>query len=389
MTRDGLFLLAALCALVTLTEVLVRRTFFRHVGTALLVILVTAVAANAGLIPAGSSAESPVPVYDAIFGYVAPLAIFWLVLPINLREVVKAGLPIIALFLIGSVGVMAGAALGMRIFGAGDAFGPLQAAVGGMFVGTYTGGSINFNAVAIGYDVMRDGTLYAGTVVVDNIVTAVWMMATLALPRLLRPFWRLETDARPSADDAYDVTGVAEDTEEIHPLDLAILLGLGFGSLWASDRASTALAEAGANVPSILILTVLALGLAQIPALASLRGTRTLGMFAVYLFLAVIGAFCDVVRLAGLGRTGLLVLGFAATLVAVHGVVTFAAAKLLKVDAETAAVASQANVGGGTSALAVARSLGRGDLVVPGILIGSLGNAIGTFLGFWAAAKLF
>jgi uncharacterized membrane protein len=389
MPRDSLFILAVLCALVVVTEALVRRTFFRHVGTALLVILVTAVVANLGVIPAGSSAESPVPVYDAIFAYVAPLAIFWLVLPINLRAVLKAGLPIIALFLIGSVGVMVGAAVGMRIFGAGEAFGPLQAAVGGMFVGTYTGGSINFNAVAIGYDVIRDGTLYAGTVVVDNIVTAVWMMATLALPRLLRPVWGAGARAAPAADPDYDMTGVAEDTETLHPLDLALLLGLGFAALYVSDRAAAALADAGAGVPSILILTVVALLLAQVPALAALRGTRALGMFAVYLFLAVIGAFCDVVRLVGLGRTGLLLLGFAATLVAVHALFTFVAARLLRVDAETAAVASQANVGGGTSALAVARSLGRGDLVVPGILIGSLGNAIGTVLGFWAAANLF
>lgn len=389
MTHHGLYILAVLCALVVLTEVLVRRTFLRHFGTALLVILVTAIVANTGLIPAGSSAEAPVPVYDAIFAYVAPLAIFWLVLPVNLREVLKAGLPIVALFLVGSAGVMVGAAIGMRLFGGDQAFGPLQAALGGMFVGTYTGGSINFNAVAIGYDVMRDGTLYAGAVVVDNIVTAVWMMATLALPRLLRPLWRAAGPGAVSADPEYDVTGVAEDTETLHPIDLAVLLGLGFAALYVSDRTADAFASAGANVPSILILTVIALGLAQVPALATLRGTRTLGMFAVYLFLAVIGAFCDVVRLAGLGRTGMLLLGFAATLVAVHAAFTFVAARLLRVDAETAAVASQANVGGGTSALAVARSLGRADLVVPGILIGSLGNAIGTFLGFWAAANLF
>ena len=139
---------------------------------------------------------------------------------------------------------------------------------------------------------------------------------------------------------------------------------------------------------SVLILTTIALVLAQIPAVARLQGTRLLGMFAVYLFLAVIGAFCDLVRLAEMGGTGFLLLGFAATLVVVHGVVTFGAARALRLDPDVAAVASQANVGGGTSALAVARSLGRPDLVLPGILVGSLGNALGTFLGFWVAAVL-
>jgi uncharacterized membrane protein len=55
------------------------------------------------------------------------------------------------------------------------------------------------------------------------------------------------------------------------------------------------------------------------------------------------------------------------------------------IDLAGAAVASQANVGGATSALALAKSLGREDLLVPGILLGSLGTAVGTFLGFVAA----
>ena len=69
-----------------------------------------------------------------------------------------------------------------------------------------------------------------------------------------------------------------------------------------------------------------------------------------------------------------------------HGVITFGAARLMRLDAVMAAVASQANVGGSTSALALARSLGRADLVLPAVLIGSLGNAVGNFFAFWVAA---
>ena len=63
-------------------------------------------------------------------------------------------------------------------------------------------------------------------------------------------------------------------------------------------------------------------------------------------------------------------------------------AALGKIDPVTASVASQANVGGGTSALALARSLGRSDLVLPAILVGALGNAVGTYLGFLTAGYL-
>ena len=43
---------------------------------------------------------------------------------------------------------------------------------------------------------------------------------------------------------------------------------------------------------------------------------------------------------------------------------------------------ANANIGGSTTAFVVARSLGREDLVLPAILVGALGNAIGTYAGF-------
>ena len=116
-----------------------------------------------------------------------------------------------------------------------------------------------------------------------------------------------------------------------------------------------------------------------------LKGAQLLGMFAVYLFLAVIGAFCDLAALQGAGSLGLNMLVLILVALLTHGLIIFGVARLFKMDIQLAAVASQANIGGGTSALALARSMGRSDLVLPAILIGSLGNAIGTFLGFWVA----
>ena len=46
------------------------------------------------------------------------------------------------------------------------------------------------------------------------------------------------------------------------------------------------------------------------------------------------------------------------------------------------AIASQANVGGGPTALALAETFGRKELMLPAILVGTLGNALGTYLGF-------
>jgi uncharacterized membrane protein len=377
---DPLFILTVLSALVVLAEWLGRRGAGRHLGAAVIVILLGAVASNTGLIPAGSTADAPVPVYDIIFSVVAPIAIFWLLLPVNLRDVLRAGLPLVLLFLLGSAGTMLGAVIGMRVIDGASTIGELHGPVAGMFAGTYIGGSVNFNAVALQYGVVKQGALYAGSIVVDNIITTIWILITLAVPRLLIAAWPRRRHA--TAAGAQPIVDLDAESETLNPRGLALVLTLGVAALWVSNAIADRLARMGINFPAILVISVIALALAQSRPVSRLPGVRVLGMYAVYLFLAVIGVFCDARSFATLGRLGPVLLAFAGITVLVHGIVTFGAAWLFRMDLDGAAVASQANVGGSTFALALAKSLGREDLLVPGILLGSLGNAIGTFLGF-------
>jgi uncharacterized membrane protein len=241
---------------------------------------------------------------------------------------------------------------------------------------------VNFNAVALEYDVMKEGVLFGGTIVVDNIITTLWMILCIAIPAVLRNIWPKNKEAKFDEKREIDL-GINEDTESMHPIDLALSIFIGFGALsisnWLADLIS---------IPSIIILTVIALILAQFPAVNKLKGPRLLGLFAVYLFLCVIGAFCDFGALSNIGSLGVNLLLFALIIMLVHGTIIFGVSRIFKMDLDMTAVASQANIGGGTSALALARSLGRKDLVLPAVLIGSLGNALGTFLGFWVAALL-
>ncbi len=256
-----------------------------------------------------------------------------------------------------------------------------------MFVGTYVGGSINFNAVALEYDVMTDGVLYAGAAVVDNLATTLWMMATVLLPKLLQRSSPAGHDI--SVAVARREPDRVQDVESFGATEIAVLVALGTSTLWLSNLcANWAEQRFDISLPSILILTTIALILAQLPAIQKLRGGHVLGWFTVLIFLAVIGALCDIAALARLGDLAPSLLAFVFTTVAIHGMVVFGGALLLRLDLEVAAVASQANIGGGTSALALARSLDRSDLGVSAILVGSLGNALGTYLGFLTAALL-
>ncbi|MFT7667969.1 MAG: putative membrane protein [Planctomycetota bacterium] len=380
MSSDPLYLLAALALIVAITEWLCRHTFLRHLGTALLVIILTAIVANLGWIPTYSD---DIRVYSGTFKFLAPLAIFWLLLGVRLKDVLKAGKTMILLFLIGSLGTALGVIVGMHTVGGKEAIGELYYAIAGMFVGTYTGGSVNFNAIALEYGVVKEGGLYAGAAAVDSLMTTIWMAVNLIIPRVFSK--RKNTEQAVTAVES----GVDDDTESVHPVDLAWLLALGGLCVAASNTLAAWLKlNTGFAVPSILILTTFALVLAQLPIIARLRGARLLGMFAVYIFLAVIGALCDISALRSIGDLGVTLFLFACIVVTVHGLLIYGAAALLRVDPVVASVASQANVGGGTSALAVARSLGRPDLVLPSILIGALGSALGTYLGFLTAEFL-
>jgi uncharacterized membrane protein len=374
-------LFAALFALVGAAEWLARRGPLRHIGAALLTILLAAAAANTGLIPTYGNGH---PVYDTIFADVAPLGIFWLLLLVDLRSVVRVGGPTLLLFACGALGTFVGALAAQAACGGPNVFGDLHHALTGMIVGTYVGGSVNFQAIAQEYDVMRDPALFAGAATVDNAVTTVWMAMTIAAPRLLQRFWpdAASLRSRPTPQDRLPID---DEVEATTVFDLASVAAVGCGGLAAGRALSGIL---GPDVPDAVVLTTLALVLAQVPAVRRLRGTRVLGLLAVHLFLAVIGALCDVEALVRMGDLAPALIGLIGITVTTHALIVFGAARALRMDVETAAVASQANIGGGTTALALARSLGRADLELPAILVGSLGVAVGNYLGFAASGLL-
>jgi uncharacterized membrane protein len=252
-----------------------------------------------------------------------------------------------------------------------------------MFAGTYTGGALNFNAVALHYGVMENGMVYASTIAVDNIITTVWMFVTIAAPAILKKL----TGQRNKKEPISDVK--EEEQAQIKPIGLmqfSVLIFLTIVSLLISEWGATWFDSIGIRVPSILIITTIALMLAQLPAVAKLPGTRMIGTWLVYMFLAVVGAFCDISALYEAGQLALRLIGFVAIIMMVHGIFMFIAGKWIIHDWDLAAIASQANIGGSTTAMALAQSFSRHELVLPAVIIGSLGNAMGTYIGFFVAA---
>ena len=376
MTEHPLYVLGVLCLLIFISEFLCRHTFLKHLSSSLLVIILGAIFANSGLIPTASNAG---PLYENIFNYIAPASIFFLLLGVNLKNITKAGAPMLIAFLLGAVGTMIGVVVALHLIDYQEVFGENYQAIAGMMTGTYIGGSANFNAVAIEYGMLREGAEYTGIVVADNIVTAIWMLVTLALPLIMNKL-RPHPEAISKKKNAKSPI-----IKAIDPLQIAFLTGLALFSLIISDRISQWSEGFGFAIPSILILTTIALFLAQFKYFQSLKAANVLGMFSIYLFLVVVGAYCELGALAEVGQKAFEIIIFTTTIVLTHGVFLFLIALLIKMDWKIMAIASQANIGGASTALALSKSFNRDDLLLPAILVGSLGTGLGTYMGFLVA----
>ncbi|MDC8005017.1 DUF819 family protein [Aureisphaera galaxeae] len=367
--ENPIYVLFVLCTMVILAFYAAKTKFGKKFGTALLVIVFTAIIANFKLIPSASNA---IPLYDGIFKYLAPISIFYLLLDVNLRTIRKAGTPMIVLFIIGSIATTLGVLATWYLTSPQNVIGEDGRIIAGMLTGTYTGGSVNFNAIALEYNFQERGVLYAGTIAVDNVVTTLWIIITLVIPVFLRSFWKDKKVEIISDDSSQD----ADKKMDLH--SFVWLAFLGVGAYFVSEL----IAEVLPQIPSILTLTTIGILLAQTRFVAKLKASQALGLYLVYLFLAVIGAYCEISSVIELKSIGATLLVFASLTVFIHGIILILLGSLFYKDWEMISIASQANIGGGTTAIALAETFQRKELILPAILVGTLGNALGTYLGF-------
>ena len=368
---NPVYVLLMLCLMIILSLYVGRTKLGKQLGSALLVILFTAIIANLKLIP---SASNSIELYSIIFEYIAPISIFFLLLNVNLVSIKKAGLPMITLFIVGSLSTTLGILISWIIISPENVLGSDANVIAGMLTGTYTGGSVNFNAVALEYGFQKKGILYAGTVAVDNVVTTIWILATLTFPLILSKIWKGKVLLKQPSSIEKNF-----DEDKMNLVSLASLIFLGISAFYISEI----LAKKFTSIPSILILSTIGILLAQTNFISKLRGSHNLGLYLVHLFLAVIGAYCEISAVYELKEIGITLFLFTGVSVLIHGILIIIMGGLFYSDWQMVAIASQTNVGGGASAIALAETFKRNELILPSILMGTLGNAIGTYLGFF------
>jgi uncharacterized membrane protein len=369
MIRDPLALVAVIVGITALAFRLAERFgWAAKTGATLLVIAFGAVLSNLDLVAAQS------PVYGMISGPVTSLAIAWLLFAVDLRSLRAAGPRMLQGFGLAVTATVAGGLVAFAVVG--RFFPDAGWKLAGVMVGTYSGGGLNF--VSVGRALELPESLFVAATAADNVVTALWLGATLLLPLWLVRFYPAapasDVAESPRADDPMSRPDPMHGAAHFGVADLSVLVTAALAVVLAAELTG----QLTPRVPTVIWLTTYALIGAQLPAIRRLQGSMQLGTFALHLFFAVLGIGSRVQEILVVGVE---VFYFAALVVLVHGVVFLVLARAFRFDVDTTVVASQAAVGGPSTAMAMAVSRGRPDLTLPGAMAGLLGYALGTYAG--------
>ncbi|MFC4077819.1 DUF819 family protein [Salinithrix halophila] len=352
-----------------------RYRWFSFLGTAILVITGGAVLVNLGVIPPsiGQASEKLNPIYVFSNDYGIPIAIVLLLLTADLGSLRRLGRPALFAFLLGAGGTLIGSVAALWVTAEG--IGSEAWKIAGQFAASYIGGGVNY--AAVGEALGTSGTMFATGAAADNIMTNLWMVMTAVLPVLLIRWY---PSIRNRDGSGGGTRGVGPRViKDITVYDLAALAAVTFTVVGVSNFVIPYIDRVvGFAIPPVLGYTTLALLLALFTPVNRLRGGEELGNFILHFFFATMGAGTVLSTLVDKGPVVFL---FLAILVFVHALVIFGFGRLFRIEIEMLAVASQACVGGPSTALALASSKGWASLVPAAVLLGVLGYAVGNYAG--------
>lgn len=361
-----------------------RRKWFGKVSGIIVTISFSILLVSLDIIPSASDPKISVPVYDMAFTYLIPLAIPLLLFNVNIRKMIRESGRLLKVFLLGTLGICVGVMMAAWIFPMGEETYKLAA----VFSATYIGGGVNFMAVADALDFLKS-PLFPAAIAIDNVFTNFFILLLFFIPgwKPLRRF--IPTIAQKEEGQKQMIPEPQE--VEVHSggyhmllmeqmtLCLLIVTAIATFSLWLAPLLADWL---GTKIKlDILLITFLIVLISNTfpRPMARLEPVAfQLGFFLVFVFLAVVGAASDVKEIIAASPV---VLGFVALTLFVHLMVMLIGSRLLHISLEDLSIASAANVGGSATSAPMATTFGMKKAITPAILIGTLGNVIGTFIG--------
>ena len=262
------------------------------------------------------------------------------------------------------------------------------AELSGMAIGLYTGGTPNLNA--IGNIFGLDSTTIGVANLSDMVIGAVFYLFLLTVSK---PF--LSKILKPSIENSYITEGsiifnnedLVNDEFKFNKVLLSrfilafglTLIGALFGILiWLILGAE----DGRMNdflVPIMLVsVTVFGIAFSFNKKIRKTKGMNTLGQYFILVFSFALASSLDFTRLEGI--FGEIIILFGVITIGVF-ILHIIISKFMDIDVDCTIVTLTAGVYGPAFVPAITKQIKNDALTVPGLIVGSIGYAIGTFLG--------
>jgi uncharacterized membrane protein len=372
-SADNHFALMATLFVIAGASFMAERTRIgSHLTGAVIAILTAIAAANLRIIPHSA------PAFDFVFGYFVPILIPLFLFKANLRHMIFETTRMTIAFLVAAAGTVLGVVIAVALLDLGS-LAPAaeidpalrEAGIAGLFASTYIGGSVNYAALGEITGLRTDASFFSAATATDNLFSAVFLSVLALLPGwnwLARRFTPHEHGEQTTAEPAKEPITAAS-------LTLALAAAISFVAI--GDAITAALSMPSLRY-AIITLLVLIAATALPHWMEKLRGGFELGVGLAFVFFAAIAAGADLVAMI---RIAPILIALVVILLSVHLSVLLVAGRLLRLTLPELVTASNAAILGATTAPALAAARGWHDLVTPGVLVGVLGYALGTFVG--------
>jgi uncharacterized membrane protein len=345
-----------------------------------------AIMANIGILPSkGPESESLLKMQDLFTNVTIPLAIPLMLFCFTYKK--SETRDQLLAMITGLAAVIIAVVAGYPIFGPHIPDGPR---VAGMYTACLTGGTVNMAAVS--KSLGSPDTQYALLNTYDMIVSFTYLVFIMAFGiRLARKFLPVKT-----LNLSNDENSIKEELNkaEENPYkglfttkkgwhDLLILLGVTLLVVGASAGIGIALSKLipGGSFMMFFILAITSISIAVsfIKPIHDLDYGNAIGMYLIYIFSIVVASMANV---RALDFTGALwIIGFLFFMEIVSLTLQLLSAKIFKIDADTAVIASVTYINSPPFVPMIAASMKNSRVLMPGLSIGIIGYAVGNYLG--------
>lgn len=253
--------------------------------------------------------------------------------------------------------------------------------VAGMVAGCATGGTMNMAAVKMALGV--DDSVFVLLNTYDMAVSFVYMLFLLAfgirIARRILPVKTMPVDAEVPDHATCPSGGNTPRRPSLR--DRAFLLAVSAACCGIGYSATLLFSPDVMMMVFILVITALGIGLSFVRGVSSRPGSDGMGMYLIYAFSFTVASMADF-RNMSIGENGRM-LAFFACVVFGSLILHLLFSRLLKIDADTAVIASNAFVNAPPSVPVISSAMKNPKALTAGLTIGIVGYAIGTYLGIF------